>query len=70
MKPVASKVLVSEPCRWDVQALSMAHCIGSADRALTVYRLVTKGTLEERVHQLTDKKKGCDLVFKSSHRSA
>ncbi|KAL0025228.1 hypothetical protein WJX77_008845 [Trebouxia sp. C0004] len=53
--------------RWDVQALSMAHCIGSADRAPTVYRLVTKGTLEERVHQLTDKKKGCDLVFKSSH---
>ncbi len=53
-----------------MQALSMAHCIGSADRALTVYRLVTKGTLEERVHQLTDKKKGSDLVFKSSHRSA
>ena len=54
--------------RWDVQALLMAHCIGSADHAVAVYRLVTKGTLEERVHQLADKKKGSDLVFKSSHR--
>ncbi|KAL3149213.1 hypothetical protein ABBQ32_002039 [Trebouxia sp. C0010 RCD-2024] len=52
--------------RWDMQALSRAHHIGQADKAVPVYRLVTKGTLEERVHQLADKKKGSDLVFKSS----
>ena len=52
-----------------MQALLMAHCIGSADHAVAVYRLVPKGTLEERVHQLADKKKGSDLMFKSSHRS-
>ena len=48
----------------------MAHCIGSADAALTIYRLVSKGTIEERVQQLADKKKGSDSIFRSSHRSA
>ena len=57
-------------CRRDVQALSMAHCIGKADLPLTVYRLVSKGTLEERVQQLADKKKGSDVIFRSSHRCA
>lgn len=51
-----------------MQALSMAHCIGKAGQPLALYRLVTKGTLEERVHHLVDKKKGCDLIFKSSVR--
>lgn len=51
-----------------MQALSMSHRIGEPDRPVRVYRLVTKGTLEERVHQLVDKKKGSDLVFKSSIR--
>lgn len=51
-----------------MQALSMAHHIGQTDKPVPVFRLVTKGTLEERVHQLADKKKGSDLVFKSSIR--
>lgn len=54
--------------RWDMQALSMAHCIGRPHQAVPVYRLVTKGTMEERVHQLVDKKKGSELIFKSSVR--
>ena len=54
--------------RWDMQALSMAHCIGQVQQPVPVYRLVTKGTLEERVHHLVEKKKGCELVFKSSIR--
>ena len=54
--------------RWDMQALSMAHCIGRPEQAVPVFRLVTKATMEERVHQLVDKKKGSELVFKSSVR--
>lgn len=51
-----------------MQALSMAHCIGRPEQAVPVYRLVTKATMEERVHQLVDRKKGSELVFKSSVR--
>lgn len=51
-----------------MRALSMAHCIGRPEQPVAVFRLVTKGTMEERVHQLVDKKKGSELVFKSSVR--
>lgn len=53
-----------------MQSLSMAHCIGQPGQPLPVYRLVACDTVEERVQQLVDKRKGAESAFKSAQRSA
>ena len=50
----------------DVQALSHAYRVGSPD-SLRVYRLYTRGTVEERLLQLSDRMAGMEALFTQSH---
>lgn len=61
-------MLTVHGCRWDMQALSMAHCIGQPNQPLHVYRLVAANTMEERVQQLVDKRQSFESAFKSTNR--
>ncbi|KAK9823247.1 hypothetical protein WJX72_001331 [[Myrmecia] bisecta] len=49
--------------RWDIQAMLRAHCLGKG-AALTVFRLYVRGSVEERILQLVEKKRGMDAVLK------
>lgn len=49
-------------------SLSMAHCIGKPGQPLPVYRLLAANSVEERVHQLVDKRQSVASAFKSKHR--
>lgn len=48
----------------DAQAMDRAHRLGQT-RQVTVYRLITKGTIDERIVQLARVKK--DVSFESSN---
>ena len=53
----------------DMQAMSRAHRIGQT-RAVAVFRLFTRGTVEERVLELAKRKMALDHVFRGGGRTS
>lgn len=52
----------------DAQAMDRAHRLGQT-RQVTVYRLITKGTIDERIVQLARVKKDVGRLFLSENAS-
>lgn len=53
----------------DVQAMSRAHRIGQT-KAVAVFRLITRGTVEERILTLAKRKMALDHVFRGNAKSS